>query len=429
MNLFVERRLSTAWRKVRLKSAVRLKSDRETGNSSSENYVGLENIESWTGRLINPNRNEAQPEEKESSDKGVVASFEAGDVLFGKLRPYLAKAHLAEKAGICTTELLVLEPLEDLHGRFLLNAILTNEFIDRVNATTFGARMPRADWNTISNLVIPVPPLPQQRQIVDYLDRETQKIDALIAAKKRLLGLLGEKRRSLITYAVTRGLKTDAPMKHSGMEWLGEIPEDWKVVSLTFLAQVRTGVTKGRNLGDAEIVRVPYLRVANVQDGYVDLDDVADIEVLLEEIASFSLRKGDVLMNEGGDADKLGRGAVWNEEIEPCLHQNHVFAVRCYGVEPEWLATVTSSSYAKAYFESRAKQSTNLASISSTNLKELPVVLPPRSIQLRIVNELRNLLTKLDSLCNATDTTIALLQERRTSLISAAVTGQLQIPD
>lgn len=169
--------------------------------------------------------------------------------------------------------------------------------------------------------------------------------------------------------------------------------------------------------------------MANVQDGFIDLSDVAEIEVLPHEIPAFSLKKDDVLMNEGGDADKLGRGAVWGGSIDPCLHQNHVFAVRCYDVEPQWLSTVTSSDFAKAYFESRSKQSTNLASISATNLKELSVPMPPTQERHMIMREVEKIMNKVDALYLATQKTIDLLHERRTALIAAAVTGQIPIPE
>lgn len=142
-----------------------------------------------------------------------------------------------------------------------------------------------------------------------------------------------------------------------------------------------------------------------MQDGYIDLSDVAEIEVLPHEIPVFSLQKGDVLMNEGGDADKLGRGAVWDGSIDPCLHQNHVFAVRCFGVAPAWLSTVTDSDYAKAYFESRAKQSTNLASISATNLKELPVPIPPDKEQDESMLYLEDVCSSIDRLIYVAKTT------------------------
>ena len=156
--------------------------------------------------------------------------------------------------------------------------------------------------------MVPINPLPEQRAIATYLDNETTKIDALIAEKERLLSLLAEKRRALITQAVTRGLNPDVPMRDSGVEWLGEIPGHWEISKLKMLGRVRTGIPKGRNLGNRETVTLPYLRVANVQDGYLNLSDVAKIEVLPEEAQTYRLEKGDVLMNEGGDADKLGRG-------------------------------------------------------------------------------------------------------------------------
>ncbi|MCK5871118.1 MAG: hypothetical protein KAG45_10910, partial [Methyloprofundus sp.] len=133
------------------------------------------------------------------------------------------------------------------------------------------------------------------------------------------------------------------------------------------------------------------------------------------------------LMNEGGDNDKLGRGAVWQCEIEPCIHQNHVFAIRPYSIEPEWLDLLTRASYAKFHFFRVAKQSTNLASISSTNIKETPLVIPPENERQEIMDYVRckvNALDKAEEKCSAQ---IMLLQERRTALISAAVTGKIDV--
>lgn len=290
-----------------------------------------------------------------------------------------------------------------------------------------GGGQPNLNAEKIKGHYIPCPPLSEQRAIANYLDSEIAKIDTLISARERLLDLLTEKRRALITHAVTRGLNPDVSLQNSSFEFFKYIPEHWEVINLKFLTEVRTGVTKGRNFGNRETVLVPYFRVANVQDGYLDLSDIAQIEVLPEEISSFKLEKGDVLMNEGGDADKLGRGAVWDGSIDPCLHQNHVFAVRCHNIEPDWLTTVIGSHYAKAYFESRSKQSTNLASISTTNIKELPIVVPPPEERKAIIEYLKEATSKLDRLCSVATSTIELLHERRTALITAAVTGQISV--
>lgn len=132
-------------------------------------------------------------------------------------------------------------------------------------------------------------------------------------------------------------------------------------------------------------------------------------------------------MNEGGDFDKLGRGHVWEGEIDPCIHQNHVFAVRPTKVLSNWLNTFTSSNVAQFYFMGRSKQSTNLASISSSNLMELSVPLPPEAEQVETLKVLNEKITRLDTLINKTVRSLELLKDRRSALITAVVTGQIDV--
>jgi type I restriction enzyme S subunit len=216
--------------------------------------------------------------------------------------------------------------------------------------------------------------------------------------------------------------------KHSGVEWLGQVPAHWNVIPLKFIANVQTGVAKGKDNSLQETILVPYLRVANVQDGYLDLDTIAEIEIPADDLPRYQLQKGDVLMNEGGDFDKLGRGHIWDASIEPCIHQNHVFAVRPHGVSPVWLNAITGSQYAQFYFMTRSKQSTNLASISSTNLMELPVVLPPTTEQTQIAAFLAHETAKIDGLVAQQRRLMALLKEKRQAVITHAVTRGLN-PD
>ena len=147
----------------------------------------------------------------------------------------------------------------------------------------------------------------------------------------------------------------------------------------------------------------------------------------IEDLARYRLQPGDVLMNEGGDFDKLGRGHVWNGEIENCIHQNHVFAVRPRQVSSAWVNKITSSDYAQFYFMTRSKQSTNLASISSTNVMELPLLLPPEAEQEAILMFVDAETVRLDALTAEATRAIALLKERRSVLISAAVTGKIDV--
>lgn len=290
-----------------------------------------------------------------------------------------------------------------------------------------GSTRSRIPLSVMATRLVPVPSLPEQKAITTFLERETAKIDGLVAQQERLIELLTEKRQAVISLAVTRGLDPSVPLKDSGVEWLGQVPEHWEVKRLRMVADVQTGIAKGKDNEGQTTVEVPYLRVANVQDGYLDLTEIATIEIPENDLPRYLLQPGDVLMNEGGDFDKLGRGHIWQGEIDPCIHQNHVFAVRPHGVLAEWLNAFTGSDFAQFYFKTRSKQSTNLASISSTNLMELPLVLPPLPEQQAIAAYLDEQTAQFDTLMAEAQRAIKLLKERRASIISAVVTGKIDV--
>ncbi|HDN9023195.1 TPA: restriction endonuclease subunit S [Aeromonas veronii] len=202
----------------------------------------------------------------------------------------------------------------------------------------------------------------------------------------------------------------------------------WKRIPLEQVAEVRSGVAKGKT-GLKDPVTVPYLRVANVQDGHINLDEVKEIEVERDKLDRFSLKKGDVLMNEGGDFDKLGRGDVWLGQIEPCLHQNHVFAVRPNPdmMDSFFLAALAASYYGKTYFLSCAKRSTNLASINSKQIKEFPALVPPLSEQKKIAK----ILSTWDKTITTTEQLLTNSQQQKKALMQQLLTGKkrLGIPD
>lgn len=163
------------------------------------------------------------------------------------------------------------------------------------------------------------------------------------------------------------------------------LPKGWKLERLDRLAVVQTGIAKGTH-DETPTVRLPYLRVANVQDGHVDLTELKQIEVPERKLERFLLRPGDLLMTEGGDFDKLGRGCIWDGQVTPCVHQNHVFAVRVTSPElhNEFLEKLTAAPWGRRYFLRCSKQSTNLASINTSQIRAFPVLLPPLPEQRRI---------------------------------------------
>ncbi|WP_296270967.1 restriction endonuclease subunit S [Pseudomonas sp. UBA6323] len=286
-------------------------------------------------------------------------------------------------------------------------------------------RLPAEEFK---DFFFPRPSRSEQTQIARFLDHETARIDALIEEQQRLIELLKEKRQAVISQAVTKGLDPMVPMKDSGVEWLGEVPAHWNVGTLRWYATIQGGVAKGKDYEGRETVVMPYLRVANVQNGYVDFTEVKEIAVLESEVERYRLRAGDVLMNEGGDNDKLGRGTVWQAQIDPCLHQNHVFAIRPNGLlRAEWLAAFTQSEQARTYFYLNSKQSTNLASISASNVMSLALPIPSASEQLEILTYLEKDRIRHEQLTGVAVSTVELLQERRSALISAAVTGKIDV--
>jgi type I restriction enzyme S subunit len=187
----------------------------------------------------------------------------------------------------------------------------------------------------------------------------------------------------------------------------GHLPVNWGFAHLETVAEIQTGLSKSQNREGAT-VSMPYLRVANVQDGHFDLNDIKTIDVPAEALSRYLVHSGDVILTEGGDFDKLGRGAVWRGQIAPCVHQNHLFVVRpdAQRLDPCFLAYQTQGSLGRNYFRSCSKQSTNLASVNSSQLKRFPVPLPSLPEQQKIADILGTwdeALEKLDALIAAKD--------------------------
>ncbi len=204
------------------------------------------------------------------------------------------------------------------------------------------------------------------------------------------------------------------------------VPNGWERKPLEKVAEIKTGVAKGKK-GLKDPIEVPYLRVANVQDGHIDLSEVKTIQIERHQLERYSLQVGDVLMTEGGDFDKLGRGDVWQGQIAPCLNQNHVFAVRPNKqlLLPYFLAALSGSNYGKTYFLSCAKRSTNLASINSTQLKEFPVLLPPLPEQRKIAE----ILSTWDRGIATTEKLIDASKQQKKALMQQLLTGKKRLID
>jgi type I restriction enzyme, S subunit len=321
-------------------------------------YVGLEHLDPESLKI----RRWGTPHEVEAQK----LRFYSGDIIFGKRRYYQKKLAVADFEGICSAHAMVLRAKPDVVLPDFLPFFMQSElFFERAMAISVGSLSPTINWSALARQEFALPPLDKQHWIAEILWATEESIEAWRAAVTAIQQL----KQSIMDRAFS-------------LE--NAIENDWKIVRLKECAFVQTGIAKGKHYDDeVETVNLPYLRVANVQDGYLDLSETKMIEVEVDRAHRFMLQYGDVLMTEGGDWDKLGRGTVWRGEIENCLHQNHVFCVRVdrAKIVPEFLSYQGSSSYGKAYFIQCSKQTTNLASINSSQVQQFPVLLPPLDVQ------------------------------------------------
>ncbi len=215
--------------------------------------------------------------------------------------------------------------------------------------------------------------------------------------------------------------------KESGVPWLGSIPAHWETTKLKRVSQVQSGVTLGKSYNNSPLTEYPYLRVANVQNGFLNLKHVKTMAVPENEVTSSRLLPGDVVVTEGGDIDKLGRGAIWNGEIENCLHQNHIFAIRPTKnrLSPSFLARTLESHHGRSYFYLTAKRTTNLAATNQTTLGLLPLFLPTVDEQTQIARFLDWKATQINKFIRNKRRLIELLKEQKQNVINQAVTRGL----
>lgn len=399
------------WNVKRLKYLVSLITNKAT---SRNNAVGLENIEGWTGRFI----------QTDSDFQGDGTAFDQGDILFGKLRPYLAKVLLAISKGEAVGDFHVLRPVNQKLARFIQYQMLTEEFISFVDSSTFGAKMPRVSWEFMANVIGVEPSLDEAIKIADFLDYETARIDRLIEKQQRLIELLKEKRQAVISHAVTKGLNPDAPMKDSGVEWLGQVPEHWIVAG--FKKYIGPIVDyRGRTPEKTES-GVFLVTARNIKNGNVD----------------YSLSEEFISDNDYPEVMKRGKPKIGDVlftteaplgEVAQVDDESVAFAQRI--IKFRGLENILTNDYLKLFIQSTPFQdglmtyatgSTALG-IKVERLSYLKQLIPPISEQKQIVSTIKLHHIKYGRLIATAMEAINLMKERRAALISAAVTGKIDV--
>ena len=394
------------WNAVSLKRVVKLIN--EKSNEQNIPYIALENIESFTGKILS--LNEIEPD-------SICNKFKKDDVLFCKLRPYLTKCVSPSFDGKCTSELLVLRNFNGV-ANYLKYTLLSPRLVMDINASTYGAKMPRANWNYIGLCRVPLPPLPEQEAIVTYLDTKVAKIDEYISIAEKKIAALEELKQTIITEAVTRGIHKDVPMKDSGVKWIGMIPEHWDLSRAKNIFE-----RKFRPVRDCDEV------VTCFRDGQVTLRKNRRVEGFtesLKEIGYQGIRKGDLVIHQMdafagsiGVSDSDGKGTP----VYICCLPKDEKNVNVY-FYAYLLREMARSGFIKSLYRGIRERSSDFR-FDTFAVQLLPLV--PIEEQQEIVNYIEAKVANINQLCQAERSQIEKLKEYKQRLISDVVTGKVKV--
>ena len=342
--------------------------------------------------------------------------FQDGDVLFAKITPCMENGKGAIARGLLngygagSTEFIVLRPnIELITAKWLYLYLSQRSFRwECQQHMTGSAGQKRVPPKYLASCEIPVPTISEQERIVSKIEELFSKLDACVVELHAAKEKLKIYRQAAITQAFPA------------------LSEE-NTVKLNDIASISGGITKGRKLDGNDSITLPYLRVANVQNGFLDLREVKSIQLKKSEMDKYLLKYDDVLYTEGGDRDKLGRGTVWRNEIEDCVHQNHVFKARlkldC--ALPEYVAYWSMSTPARNYFYQKGKQSVNLASINKTVLSNLLLPLPSVTDQQKTIESISARISVADNIEQSLDVSLQQAEALRQSILKQAFDGEL----
>lgn len=359
--------------------------------SSGTMYIGLEHIATG-GEIVG-----AKPVEN-AELASAKFHFDRNHILYGKLRPYLAKIALPNFSGVCSTDILPIRPNEQVDRRFICYFLRQPELVKLAASQTSGANLPRLSPSTLEAFEIPLPPLPEQRRIADILDRA----DALRAQRRAALAQL------------------DALPQAIFLEMFGDLdtnPNGFPVSSVGELALVQGGLqlsSSRKNIGAS----IPYLRVANVYRNRLDLSEIKHMKASPNEVARTRLMSGDILVVEGhGNPNEIGRAAMWRGEIETCVHQNHLIRIRVdqASLQPQFLCHLLNSRGGRKHLLRSGKTTSGLNTITVSEVRLAPIFVPPNFLQTEFdvrVKAIERLQSSYSSFLANSDSLFASLQHR-----------------
>lgn len=407
--------LPPGWRSVRLGQVIR---DAQSGFASGERDAGGV-VQLRMNNVTNSGRFDWSALTRVPADAAVVETFglNPGDVLFNNTN----SVELVGKSALFEGRE---EPIV-FSNHFTRIRTDENELVPEFLAAWFQERRQSGLFSRICHrwvgqaavqrerlldIRIALPGVPEQQRIAAALREQTEAVERARAA-------------AIVQLEAAEAL----PAAHLRAVFAGSRTQQWPRRSLGDVAEIVSGITLGRLLNGSRTHRVPYLRVANVKDGYLDMSDVYEIEASQVEIERLRLRSGDLLLTEGGDPDKLGRGTVWRDELSECVHQNHIFRVRFDLTQfaPDFVSAQVGSHYGKAYFLAHAKRTTGIATINRRVLAAFPLMVPTRAEQERIANALAAQMAEIDRARRALEVRLAEINAISGGLLRRAFSGGL----
>ena len=321
---------------------------------------------------------------------------------------------------LCGYHLSVFEPGPELNGGFLAWLCRAEPLNDQFKVAANGVTRFGLGQYPMKNAYIALPPLETQGRIMQFLDEKTARIDELIGNKRALLGRLGEERQALITRAVTKGLDPDAPMKPSGIDWIGDIPAHWEIKRLGHVSEILLGLTYSPGDVVDESNGIFVIRASNIQNGKLTKGD--DVFVNVDVSDSIVNRLGDIVVcSRNGSRKLIGKNAVVTEEWAGCTFGAFMTTIRT--VLSDWVRWVLASTLFE--FQSGRYMSTTINQLTTSTLKSFPIPVPPKRDADKIADELDRRCSSIDAQTELIAQSVERLAEYRAALITAAVTGQL----
>ncbi|EPK3483964.1 restriction endonuclease subunit S [Acinetobacter baumannii] len=317
---------------------------------------------------------------------------------------------------------------QNMNYRYLWYILKTDGYQEYIKLTAFGGAQPNISDTAMVDYPATIPSFDEQTQIANFLDHETSKIDHLIEKQQQLIELLKEKRQAVISHAVTKGLNPNVPMKDSGVEWLGEVPQNWTATKIGFHAlKIGSGKTPK---GGAEIYQdegVLFIRSQNVYNDGLRVDNSESVyisEAIHDEMSTSKIYSGDILLNITGGS--IGRSSLVPDKFPEANVNQHVCIIRVRKYLQEFLALVIQSDLIQAQLRS-IQTGGNREGLNFEQISKFWFVLPPKDEQEQIILFIKNKLNEFGKLEARANKAIQLMQERRTALISAAVTGKIDV--